>query len=92
MKESQIKNKGKKGIPFAKSGKIASKSSWRTKFPKIDHKKCIKCHLCWLHCPDGAIKIDKNGFTKPDPKVCKGCSVCATICPVNAIKMEKEKR
>lgn len=91
--EKDIKNEGTKGIPYATTemGGL-ERSSWRVLKPVIDKSKCIKCHTCWLLCPDSAYKIDKKGYTESDPKICKGCGICATNCPVNCIKMEREHK
>ena len=37
-------------------------SGWRTFMPVINQKKCTKCGLCWLHCPDSAIIKEKDNF------------------------------
>ena len=62
--------------------------SWMSMRPVVDKSKCIKCGRCWMHCPDNAIKITKNGAVV-DYDYCKGCGICATECPVKCIKMEK---
>jgi len=90
--EKKIPNLGVKGIPFSVPGKIVSRGSWRTHIPVIDEKKCVKCHLCWLYCPDTAIKKKKDGFVYPDLALCKGCHICAEVCPVKAITMVREKK
>jgi pyruvate ferredoxin oxidoreductase delta subunit len=65
---------------------------WRTQRPILDKKKCIKCALCWLNCPDVAIKPpDKEGYYVADLDYCKGCGICAEICPVDAITMTEEE-
>ncbi|MBW2978759.1 4Fe-4S binding protein [Candidatus Woesearchaeota archaeon] len=93
IKETDIKNLKKKGIPYAvEKQKLIERSGWRTFKPVIDYKKCIKCGMCWLHCPDSAYTINKKGYPVCDGKVCKGCLLCVDICPVNAISIEKEKR
>jgi 2-oxoacid:acceptor oxidoreductase delta subunit (pyruvate/2-ketoisovalerate family) len=90
--EKEIKNLGIKGVPNAYVGQGApERSSWRVFTPTIDYSKCIRCHQCWLFCPDAAYSIDKKGYTHPDPKTCKGCGICANQCPVKCIKMEKKK-
>jgi pyruvate ferredoxin oxidoreductase delta subunit len=91
--EKEIKNKGIKGIPYATTKmKALERDSWRVQKPVINHKTCIKCHQCWLFCPDSAYDIDKKGYTHPNPKVCKGCGICAAVCPVKCIKMEREHK
>ncbi|MBN3036927.1 MAG: 4Fe-4S binding protein [Candidatus Diapherotrites archaeon] len=66
--------------------------SWRVNRPVIDLSKCIKCHMCWLDCPDGAIYLDKDGKPHVDYTFCKGCLVCANECPVKCIAVEAEKK
>jgi pyruvate ferredoxin oxidoreductase delta subunit len=72
--------------------------SWRAIRPNINLDKCIHCMLCFLYCPDNAVKIikysDKQGGNPEvigiDLKHCKGCSICSSVCPVKCITMEKE--
>ena len=91
--EKSLKSVGTRGIPYAVSGKnIPYRGSWRTHIPIFDLSRCIKCHLCWLQCPDTAIKIKNDGFVYADMALCKGCHICAEICPVKCIKMEREKK
>lgn len=63
-------------------------SGWRALRPVIDYKKCTKCMLCWLYCPDNSIS-DK---IEVDYDYCKGCGICARECPVKAIKMVEEEK
>jgi 2-oxoacid:acceptor oxidoreductase delta subunit (pyruvate/2-ketoisovalerate family) len=93
ISEKKLKNDGVKGIPHAVPGhRPPNKSSWRVLKPVCDYSKCIKCHLCWLFCPDSAIKINKKGYPETDSRLCKGCGLCARVCPVRCIKMVRAKR
>ena len=64
---------------------------WRTERPVVDKEKCNKCGLCWLYCPDAAIKAVKDGYYEPDLFYCKGCGICARVCPKEAITMIEEE-
>lgn len=62
---------------------------WRAFKPVVDEKICTNCLLCWIYCPDAAIKRgEKKIFVDYD--YCKGCGICAQVCPVKAIKMVEE--
>lgn len=63
--------------------------AWRVKAPVIDQNKCIKCLLCWVYCPDLAIKRKDDDSVEVDYEYCKGCGICTTVCPVKAISMEE---
>ena len=65
--------------------------SWRSQRPVLDAGKCNRCGLCWMYCPDNAVRVRGNAFTI-DYKYCKGCGICAEECPKQAISMEKERR
>jgi pyruvate ferredoxin oxidoreductase delta subunit len=54
-------------------------------------KKCTKCLLCTIYCPDGAIRWNqKTGDIEFDLNFCKGCGICANECPTKAITMKVE--
>jgi 2-oxoacid:acceptor oxidoreductase delta subunit (pyruvate/2-ketoisovalerate family) len=48
--------------------------------------------LCWLYCPDSAIRAAGGRVVDIDYDHCKGCGVCAAVCPprANAIRMVPE--
>jgi 2-oxoacid:acceptor oxidoreductase delta subunit (pyruvate/2-ketoisovalerate family) len=61
---------------------------WRTGVrPDVDVDACIDCLLCWLYCPDSAVRLDGTAFAGFDYDVCKGCELCAEVCPTGAIEM-----
>jgi pyruvate ferredoxin oxidoreductase delta subunit len=66
--------------------------SWRTNRPEMDKKKCTKCGMCWLYCPEAAIKILDDGSYEIDLTYCKGCGICSKACALKAITMVKEEK
>ncbi|HID80666.1 MAG TPA: 4Fe-4S dicluster domain-containing protein [Ignisphaera sp.] len=74
---------------------------WRTFRPIIDKEKCVRCLLCWVYCPDAAIKIIDEPYrtasgkewkfsVEVDYTFCKGCGICVEECPVKAIEFVEE--
>lgn len=57
--------------------------AWRVETPVIDYHRCLRCGLCLVRCPDGAIALDESGYPVIDYDHCKGCMLCRNICPVN---------
>jgi 2-oxoacid:acceptor oxidoreductase delta subunit (pyruvate/2-ketoisovalerate family) len=51
----------------------------------------VNCLLCWLYCPDSAVRLDGTTFVGFDYDYCKGCELCAAACPVQAIKMVRDE-
>ncbi len=64
--------------------------SWRALKPVLDENKCIRCLLCWVHCPEPAIERLEGDRVRIDYNYCKGCGICANVCPVHAIEMVME--
>ena len=65
--------------------------AWRSQRPETDTKKCIKCGLCYIYCPEGCIKRNEQGYFKADLYHCKGCGICAKECWPKAITMVEEE-
>jgi 2-oxoacid:acceptor oxidoreductase delta subunit (pyruvate/2-ketoisovalerate family) len=64
---------------------------WRTGVkPVVDLSICVNCILCWLYCPDSAVRLDGTAFDGFDLDHCKGCELCAEVCPVDAIEMVED--
>ncbi len=74
-------------LSFPMEGAGGKTGSWRFLRPVLDHDKCIKCLLCWVHCPDAVIDRDTLEI---DLTYCKGCGICAEECPKKAITMVRE--
>jgi 2-oxoacid:acceptor oxidoreductase delta subunit (pyruvate/2-ketoisovalerate family) len=65
---------------------------WRTGVkPSVELSACVNCLLCWLHCPDSAVRLEGTTFDGFDYDYCKGCEICAEVCPVDAIAMVAEE-
>lgn len=76
-------------------GEAGRTGDWREATPVIDHARCIpskrnkpSCFLCWLYCPEAAVK--RTIPVEIDLDYCKGCGVCAEECPAAAITMVRE--
>ncbi len=63
---------------------------WRSQRPVYDQNRCIKCGVCYLYCPDAAIKIREDGYIEIDDYYCKGCGICARECWTGAFTMVPE--
>lgn len=74
------------------SAKNFKTGDWRSQKPNWDSEKCTSCLICYIYCPDCAIKVKDGKMTGIDYDYCKGCGICSEECPKKAIKMEFEKR
>jgi pyruvate ferredoxin oxidoreductase delta subunit len=64
---------------------------WKTYKPVRDPEKCTLCLICAIFCPDGAIRLKREGeYIEFNYDFCKGCGICANECPVKAIEMKLE--
>ena len=64
---------------------------WRSQRPTYDFKKCIKCGICSIFCPEGCIGQNGEGHFEADLFYCKGCGICARECPTGVVTMKEEE-
>lgn len=64
---------------------------WRSQRPSYEFKRCIKCGLCAIFCPEGCVLQNTDGYFEADLYHCKGCGICARECPTRVISMVEEE-
>ena len=64
--------------------------TWRSMRPLRDLEQCTQCLICWIMCPDSAIRIEDGQVAGFDYDHCKGCGICAEQCPVTIKKPHSE--
>lgn len=62
---------------------------WRYQKPLLDSEKCNRCGVCWMFCPDNAVRPEKDSYIILYA-YCKGCGICAEECPKGAISLVTE--
>jgi pyruvate ferredoxin oxidoreductase gamma subunit len=67
-----------------------STGDWKSQHPEWDDRKCIKCGICYIFCPEGCIKQQDNGYFRANMFYCKGCGICAHECWTRTITMVEE--
>ena len=56
--------------------------------PLWDKEMCVRCGICYLFCPDAAIKRGDDGFYEANLDYCKGCGICSFECPTDPKSIE----
>jgi pyruvate ferredoxin oxidoreductase delta subunit len=64
---------------------------WRSQRPTYDFKKCIKCGICYIYCPEGCVYQNDEGCFEANLFYCKGCGICSHECPTGVITMVEEE-
>jgi pyruvate ferredoxin oxidoreductase gamma subunit len=72
------------------SAALRATGNWRVERPVIDLDKCKRCFLCYLYCPEAAMRLDAENFPHVDYDHCKGCMICYEECPTEAISRKLE--
>ena len=72
------------------SARSYESGTWRSQRPTYDFKKCIKCGICAMYCPEGCIAANEEGYFEADLFYCKGCGFCARECWTRVITMVEE--
>jgi 4Fe-4S ferredoxin len=57
---------------------------------RLDKTACLKCDICSLVCPRGAVAIipgEEDLEVAIDPRLCLLCEICAHFCPVGAVTL-----
>jgi len=72
------------------SAALRQTGNWRIERPEIELKKCKRCFLCYLYCPEAAMRLDDENFPHVDYDHCKGCMICYEKCPTDAISRRLE--
>jgi pyruvate ferredoxin oxidoreductase gamma subunit len=72
------------------SAGLRQTGNWRTERPVIALEKCKRCFLCYLYCPEAAMRLDTDNFPHVDYEHCKGCMICYEECPTDAITRRLE--
>lgn len=72
------------------SSRAYKTGAWRSQRTTYEFKRCIKCGICQLYCPEGCIWQNQEGYFVANPEYCKGCGICAMECPTRVITMVEE--
>jgi pyruvate ferredoxin oxidoreductase gamma subunit len=72
------------------SAALRATGNWRVERPVVDLGKCKRCFLCYLYCPEAAMRLDGENFPHVDYEHCKGCMICYEECPTDAISRRPE--
>lgn len=72
------------------SAALRQTGNWRSQRPVIELGKCKRCFLCYLYCPEAALRLDADNFPHVDYDHCKGCMICYEECPTEAISRRIE--
>ncbi len=58
--------------------------------PEWDKDRCIRCGVCYIYCPTGAVSRQEDGFFDVNEDRCTGCGICHRECWFGVIGMVEE--
>jgi len=58
--------------------------------PQWDKDRCVRCGICYIYCPHGAVVRQDDGFFDANTDRCSGCGVCHRECWFGVIGMVEE--
>ena len=62
----------------------------RARRPEWDRDRCVRCAVCYLYCPHGAVRRTDDGYFESSDERCRGCGVCHRECWFGVIGMIEE--
>ncbi len=70
--------------PFAPGDPVRALPVW-------DKDRCIRCGICYIYCPHGAVFREDDGYFDVNKDLCTGCGVCHRECWFGVIGMVEEE-
>ena len=58
---------------------------------EVNEERCIRCGICYVYCPTGAVIKVEDGFFDVEADYCNGCSICHRECMCGVISMVEEE-
>jgi pyruvate ferredoxin oxidoreductase gamma subunit len=82
--------KGTAMISVSGNAPLRKTGDWRTLRPVLVPEKCNGCFLCFVYCPEAAIRMAESDKPVIDYDHCKGCMLCVEECPTAALVSVRE--
>ncbi len=59
--------------------------------PDWDKERCVRCGVCYVYCPTGAIARLEDGYFEAEKDICSSCGICHRECWFGVISMVEEE-